>query len=548
MKHVISILVASTLMALCGLFFQAPLLALQGATGVQVAGSPVSSASGVAGSGGEDNRANGILPGCSGDGVHDDTACVQGWINKRQDGVLNLGTGLYLISSALTSPGRIMITGPAGSKGIYKQTCQYGLRTNNPTQNALNLQGAGSRVYNLCIDNKVAMTGGAAINIQGIANSVIVADSTVYMQHYGIVVSGTGSSGETQNAGVILRNNTIITAPTSNAAAIVIGNNSKRANTIDARIEGNSVICFRKIGTATLILDTAGSIFSNNMQYGCDYGTKISPGENQTVNLLYFNNNVLGDTDNIADLYIDTPTKTSYIHGLEFNATWASSSPKTAVVIKNTGGATNSILGVHFNGHRSYLGPNANGFDISAGQNVTIDASTICSAGASSGTGVMLRGNIQNAAVRSSTVGACDANVAGALATAIAVTTSATNVGILTNNNLSNADTPLHWKPSGGNAAGAVISGNYALDSVAATITAASIVTLPPNNTVFLNGKTVIHTINGGWNNRYVNLVVGASGLNFSNTGGNICTNLVASAFQQVTASYQSQVGCWVLK
>lgn len=542
MKPVISILVASALMAMVGLIFQTPLLALQGERETL---SVVSAAEGSS----DDNRANGILPGCSGDGIRDDTACVQEWINKRQDGVLNLGTGLYLISSALTSPGRIMIVGPAGSKGLYKQTCQHGLRTNNPTQNVLNLQGAGSRVYNLCIDNKVAMTGGAAINIQGTANSIIIADSTIYMQHYGIVVSGTGSSGEKQNAGVILRNNTIITAPTSSAAAIVIGNNSRKANTIDARIEGNSVICFRKIGTATLILDTAGSIFSNNMQYGCDYGTKIVPGENQTVNLLYFNNNVLGDTDNIADLYVDTPTRTSYIHGIEFNATWASSSPKSAVVIKNTGGGTNSILGLHFNGHRSYVGSNANGFDISAGQNVTIDASTICSAGASTGTGVLLRGDVQNAAVRNSTVGACDANVAGALATAIAVTTTADNIGIISNNNLSNAITPLSWKPAKGNGSGAIIANNYALDNLAATIDASGpVINLPPNNIIFIKGNSAIHTFDGGWNNRHVNLVVGSSGITFSNVGGNICTSLAAAAYQQVTASYHSQVGCWILK
>lgn len=496
----------------------------------------------------DDERANMVLPGCVGDGVHDDTACVQRWIDKRQDGVLNFGTGLYLISSELTSPGRIMILGPAGSKGIYKQSCRYGLRTNNPTQNALNIQGAGSRIYNLCIDTKVAMTAGVAINIQGNANSVIVADSTIYMQHHGIVVSGTGSNGNTQNAGVILRNNTIITAPTPDAAAIVIGNNSNKGNTIDARIDGNSIICAGKTGTATLILDTGGSIFSNNTQFGCDYGTKIVPGESQTVSLLYFNNSILGDTDNIADLYIDTPTKTSYIHGLEFNATWAGNSPNTAVIIKNTGGATNSILGLHFNGHRSYLGPNANGFDISAGQNVTIDASTICSVGKSTGTGILLRGVVQNIAVRGSTIGACDANVDGALATAIDVTTSAENVGILSNNNLSNAATHLHWRPSKGNATGAVISSNYALDNSAASVVAASIVTLPPNNTVFLNGNVTIHTLNGGWNNRHVNVVVGKSGIIFSNSGGNICTYFAAAAFQQVTASYHSQVGCWILK
>ncbi len=490
---------------------------------------------------------NAVLPGCRGDGVHDDTQCLQAWINKRQDGVLNLGTGLYLISAPLTSRGRIMITGPAGSSGLYKQKCRYGIRTNNSTQNVINIYGAGSRIYNICIDNNVDMTGGAAINIQGPANSVIVADSTIYMQYQGIAVSGTGAKGENQNASVFLRDNSIVVAPHKNASAILLGENSNNGNTLDTKIYGNSIICYRKTGNGVILYDSAGAIFERNTQYGCDFGTKIVPSDNQTVDLTYFNNGILGDTNNIADLYVDATTKTSYIHGLQFNGTWASNSPKTSIIVRNSGGAANSILGLHFNGHRSYLNNGANGFDISAGQNITIDASTVCSAGQSTGTGVLLRGNVQNIAVRNSTIGACDANVGGNLATAVSVTSSATDIGILSGNNLSNATVPLQWTPAKGNAVGAIISNNYALDSVAGDLTVGAAITLPANNTVFLKGGGTIQTLNGGWNNRSVNLVVGAAPVTF-NSGGNICTRLVAAPFQQVTASYQSHAGCWLLK
>lgn len=77
---------------------------------------------------------NGILPGCAGDGKKDDTACIQYWIDKRQGGILNLGTGTYLISSALVSKGAITLSGVGGGKGIYQQNCNSGLRTNNPVR------------------------------------------------------------------------------------------------------------------------------------------------------------------------------------------------------------------------------------------------------------------------------------------------------------------------------------------------------------------------------------------------------------------------------
>lgn len=489
---------------------------------------------------------NGILPGCAGDGKTDDTACVQYWIDKRQGGILNLGTGTYLISSALVSKGAITLSGAGGGKGIYKQSCSSGLRTNNPRQDVLVLEGAGARVHNICIDANVEMQEGTAIRIVGSANSVIVSDSHINNQIVGISVSGTGSNRSTQNADVILRHNTIVPAAHSKAVGIMLGGNSRKANTIDTRVEGNSLVCQGKIGTGTLILDAGGALISNNTQYGCALGTKIYPGSDQQVIWIYFTGTVLGDTDTDHNLLIDTQVSNAGVWGLNFVNTWASNAGGSSILIQDNG-ASHNILGIHFIGHRTHVAKDRSGIEVKAGQKVTFDSGTICSDGNGKGTGFIASGDTIASAVRNSTIGNCDHNTDGRLATGILVSTNAENVGIFTGNDLSTTALPIAWRPAAGNESAAILGKNLGLDTAPGMVAANTTVNLPPNRAVFLSGGTPVKWLNGGWAGRETMLYPTAGPISFE-AGGNICSAVTADKRQRVSAVFEKEFGCWSLR
>ncbi|GFM31470.1 glycosyl hydrolase family 28-related protein [Novosphingobium sp. PY1] len=486
-----------------------------------------------------------VLPGCAGDGKRDDTACLQDWINKRQGGMLNLGTGIYLIHSPLVSQGAITLVGAGGGQGIYKQSCTSGLRSNDPRQDVLILKGAGSRVYNLCIDANRPMEAGSAIRISGHASSVIVSDSHIYNQVTSIAVSGTGPGGATQNADVVLRHNTIVPAAHPQAVGIAIGRESMRANTVDTRVEGNSLVCQKRLGVGTLIADGGGTLIRNNTQYGCAIGTKIYPGAHQMVTWLYFSNTVLGDTDAEHNLVLDTQTSTAAIWGLNFTGTWASNADSDSILIQDSGESHN-ILGVHFTGHRTYMAKDQSGIVVKAGQKITFDAGTICSDGDGNGAGFVVSGTALATAVRNSTIGNCDHNSAGTLATGIEVTTSANNVGIFIGNDLSTVTTPILWKPRAENAAEAVLGDNLGVDTVEGSAVTAERVDLPPNRIIFLSGSGVVKWLRGGWADRETILVPSSGTITFA-TGGNICSALDARLRQKVTAVFMKAFQCWSL-
>lgn len=489
---------------------------------------------------------NGILPGCVGDGRHDDTICLQSWIDNHQGSIVDLGKGLYLISAPLVSAGAITLIGTGGGQGIYQQSCTSGLRSNNARQDVLILKGAAARVYNLCIDANVPMRSGSAIRIIGKANSVIIADNHIYNQATGIAVSGIGADGANQNADVILRHNTIVPAPIISAVGIAIGQESMKANTVDTRVEGNSLVCQKRLGIGTLIADSGGALIHNNTQFGCAIGTHIYPSSNQMVTWLYFSNTVLGDTDADHDLVIDTQAPSAAIWGLNFTGTWASNADSTSIVIQDSASSHN-ILGIHFTGHRTYMAHDQSGIEVKAGQKVTFDASTICSDGEGQGAGIIVSGEAMATAVRNSTIGSCDHNRAGRLATGLAISTSALNTGVFIGNDLSTSATPIVWHPGAGNATAAILDSNLGLDTIEGSVPVAERVILPPNHTILLSGTGSIKWLDGGWAGREAELLANTGSISFE-TGGNVCNALIASLHQPIIAIFNKTLNCWTLK
>ena len=131
------------------------------------------------------------------------------------------------------------------------------------------------------------------------------------------------------------------------------------------------------------------------------------------------------------------------------------------------------------------------------------------------------------------------------MATGISITTSATNIGTFTGNDLSADTTPLSYLPSHGLATNVVISNNHGIDDVIPIVSEASFLRLPPNPIIRVSGAgTNINTLAGGWNGRVVDLIVqGASGFSF--TGGNMCTAQAVTNQQRAMAIYDLNFACW---
>jgi hypothetical protein len=489
---------------------------------------------------------SGIIPGCAGNGTTDDTSCVQAALTATPaGGTLFTGRGLYKITSVLTVPGSVTVMGGGGSQGSYNQTCLAGFRTGNATQGAF-VMGAGSKLIGVCIDTSVTKTAGTAISALDV-NTVTIAESAIYNQFIGIDFSGE-AGGLTANQAVktMIRDNSIVPANNSGAIAIRIGVHSTLSNTTGAYVQNNYIVCQGGHGIGTLILDAGGLYMAGNNRYGCNIGTKIYPGTNQMVVWMTAGpNEILGDTDTTNDLLIDTADSTASIWGLQFVGAWTSyASGGSSALIQNTAGG--SIQGLHFTGHRGLPGTNQIGFEVKAGKHFTYDSSVICATGGSTAPMMRIGGSTAQSNVTGNTIGNCGHEASGSIATGIDVTTTASDVGVISGNTITAATTAVNWAPSNGNNTAAAIGDNWGVDNVSPSVTSASTVTLPANKLVFITGTTTITTINGGWDNRQVQLYF-PSGLSL-NTGGNICSAQTAAAFSTYTLTYNQGIGCWIVK
>lgn len=486
----------------------------------------------------------GVVPGCVGDGVANDTTCLQAAINSHQNGILYLGTGLYKVTSGLTSAGQITIIGSGGGQGQYNRTCLRGIRSATATINVLTFQASGSRLYNTCMDTSVTPSSGAYILVNGAANSVIISDNQLNDPFVGVLMSGITT---TQNVNGVIARNVITPVNNSSAAAITIGANSTGGNTVDTYISENTIYC-NNSARGMVFNDAGGSLVTANAIYGCSVGTTILPSTSQIATWLYFTGTVVGDTSTTADLLIDTAAASAGINGLQFTGSWtASATAGPTVLIKDTGASSN-VLGIHFVGHRSYPAAGQIGFDVRAGQKFTLDSSTVCSGGTSAGIGVQLSAAVSDSAIRNNSIGSCDHPVAGSLATAISVTQTGGFVGIIRGNDLANATTALSYAPTPGNASTATIAGNIGLDNGVASLASAATITLTPTPYHLLTGTTTVTTINGAWSGREVTMVpTDAAGLTF-NTGGNLCNSVVATQNQPVRGFYDGGSGCWRIR
>ena len=492
------------------------------------------------------------LSGCDGSGTNDTRACIQAYLDAMPTtgGVLNLGTGLYRIDDPLNISKPIIVVGSGGGKGQYISGCVRGLRAGAANKDLVILSASGSGIRSTCIDSGAGNTSGSAVKIVGPYRSVFVTDTQINNAFNGIAISG-DTDGPSANA--TIANNVFKPNGASGGAAITVGAASTDGHTVDLFIYANVIYCGEpaaaSLSSGMVFKDAGGPLVFGNAIYGCNVGTAITPGANQTVVWGHFNGTLLGDSSKTNDLLIDTQASTAQIRGTNFTGSWTSWAGGANVLIQDSG-SSNNIIGLHFAGHRNYMDGNNIGFDVRAGTKFTIDASTICARGTSSGTAIKLSGSASDSAIRDNSIGVCEA-LSGQIATGISVVQSSAFVGIISGNDLSNSTTSLNLALTGsgiGNNATAVITDNMGLDNLSGSVTAAATVTLSSYPRFIINGSTTVTTINGGWGNRQITMIAtSGTGLTFA-TGGNICNALTTTQNQMVTAYYDPGWGCWHMR
>lgn len=474
--------------------------------------------------------------GCKGDGVADDTACLQAALNSLAParGTLYLN-GLYRITAGLSDNGaRIQGNYVGNGFGTHVPTaaCPFGITVATPNIAAITATADGTVIDSLCVDHKaVSDVSGTGIAI-GPLNNVIVSKSQIIGACIGIEVSGTGT---TQNVGTVIEANMIMGPDISGCADLRIGHNTTGSNTTESKIDRNLFYCPSAVNLVGVeIEDAGGQQFTSNSILACGIGTRIFPGANQQVLFLFFTGTVLGDSSNTNDFLVDTAAPTGLVRSINVVNGWASSSANgPSVLVQSTGGGL--VYGVHFVGFRSlpHASQTAIWFKGPTGSllsDLTVDASTICLASADPPVAAIITDITGFSAVRGSTIGACDENLtpgpAGGPGLSIGPSGQAVS-GVFTGNDIHSITNPIVFGAS--SSSNVIISNNGSVDDQSQyVVPSAASITLTLG--VFqMSGSVAVSTMLPAWPGRTIIITPTGTAAWTTNLSGNIGTTGTAS-------------------
>jgi hypothetical protein len=473
--------------------------------------------------------------GCKGDGITDDTSCLQRATNAQAGGVLFIIHKLYKLTGSLTITRPIQLVGAerGSGHGIVDPTaagCTAGLRIGRANIMLLAITADGTKVDGVCIDSPgVGNTSGIAIYVN--ANNVAVTNNQINGACNSIDI--TASGGVNDNTGSYIMNNSIVPANHTGCNAIRVGDRSTGGATTDIHIAHNEIFCNAASATGMLLKDAGGVYVQGNDIVHCNYGTAIITGANQYADGMLFSGTVIGDSSASGDLLIDTTSSSAIIGQIAITGSWMASATGPSVTIQNTGGGY--IGGIHFAADLIYPHVNQNGVNIAAGSDITIDNSTICSPAASSKTMIQIT-TAGSTAIRNSTIGACDRTPGGyTVAAGISYMPRSTGVVQILGNSILGTSTPIIYDPSA--LSTATIANNIGVDNITGTtIASGANITAPVNPIFSISGTAVITTVNGGWTGREMTINP-ADTFSFA-TGGNIANALTATASVPIFANF----------
>lgn len=327
----------------------------------------------------------------------------------------------------------------------------------------------------------------------------------------------------------------------ANGTGWSIGRLTTGASTADVRITNSTVGGNSTSGSFGQIIYDSGGLFEENDDLlFTTFGTYLIPGVNQQVIWTFISNSVVGDTNRVGGLVIDTAHPSARILGFQCNGCWAASQVDTTsganILVNNGGGGV--IDGLHFVGLRNYNSA-SHGAYFGAGTNISLTDSNFCGAAATKAD-IVIGNTVTNVSINGGHLGgACDGNAGGAT---IGVLLSGSNSNIqISNVNFNGVTTPV----SGSLAGDSMAVGNYAMVPGAPTIASAATITL---NGVYptysISGTIPISAIAGGWQNRQVTLIT-TSAVSFT-ASSSICKAYTSVANVPILATYSG--ACWYLK
>lgn len=513
----------------------------------------------------------GIVPNCVGNGIADDTACMQSALNTAVANGVPLLVGFnntkYLITSTLTSSGVVHIEGfaPVGNDGVSNaQRCLNGFTAEGHAITLLSLTGPKVIIHNLCMQMGTpgVLTGasGAAILLGGSDQGHDdISGNTIFWPYDGIQVGGAGGLVRASDI-----SHNVIRSPARYGIAIGMG--TINGATAGITMTDNQIGCDTgATGTGMAIFDGAVIVDgTNNGPNNCLIGTLIAPGTNQNANGQF--SGVMGDSDVNNDLKI-APTSTGVINFLNFTRVWAAAAgasltTATSVAIDCPGSTLCSEIifdGLTAHGTVNQTTPIIDiARDAGGPRRLTIANSTICSFGGAGGGEVALRLNLgssgpANWLISNNRIGA-PCGTPGTTATPIGIGIIGTGgignstINIL-GNDLSESATPISYTP---NNETINISNNLGVDNVCPSVTttgSGGAISLPNAATcVHLTGTTTINEILSSWVTRTVR-VISDSGLTLAVGGathGFCGASVTLVAAQQSILTWNNENACWL--
>lgn len=475
--------------------------------------------------------------GAVGNGTTNDTTAVQNAITAAAGKTLDLSGHFYCVNALTVSvPTRIV----GGEAAFQSAPVTSGLKACSINQNLITFAAGsdGSVLENVDIVMNAAgqNTSGYALTIQ-LVGRVLVEKVTISDPCFGILEYGNNNTYDNvQINGFNEPNN-------SSCGGVVFGSGTNQA--LDTRFINSAIVMPGSNsggGTGAYnfgmsFINAGGVYVANTDILFTQNGTQIAPGAGQTVQWLFFNNTVLGDSTYQSGLYINPASSTGVVEGISIQGSWVGSSGcwpaysactyqagVNGVTIANTNSGT--VNGVMFNGFRQINAGNSN-IAINTGvSNVKVQNSMLCAAslsgaGATSfsvfgGSNISITGNrIAGSCAGSTGSPSVSLGIAGA---------SLTGPIQIHGNDLTGTTTPLAISSAFATTqTGIVISDNAGVDDTIPSVASASSITLPPNPIVYLTGSSAVSTMSGGWQGRKITIIA-PSGATFT-TGGNIANS-----------------------
>lgn len=340
--------------------------------------------------------------GAVGNGTSDDTAAINSAIAavaaQTRGGCVYFPTGLYLISSALTTlPNNCALRGADRGSTVLLVASTF-LTGDIITCPA---GGDGITIADIALFSSTTRTSGAGINTNG-CNDIIVQDFTLNGMFNGIYVNG-GSIK------VLITNGQINASGVGTGVGILIVNGAAGDTYLRGIVMSNPAATASRPLAGIRVQQTGHSSILECNVTGCLTGLQVDPGAGQLVNYLFVDH-ALFDSNSTNGAWFNAATATSSIQSVKCANAWFSGSGTGPGLL--TAGVSGGVLDDLELVACRFLNNGTHGVSHGYGTNLAILGGTIAGnsvASANTSDGVNVAAGVSNWKVVASKIGTAGA-------------------------------------------------------------------------------------------------------------------------------------------